>query len=131
MRSSAWAATRKTARSLPFAAGVVGRFGSGITAFLLRRWRNAGEDAATAEISRAEVWQWIRHGAKLANGRTVKAALCCAVLDEELRKLSAAAGDDGGNYEDAARLFCELIEAPHFVEFLTLPAYDLITANLG
>jgi malate synthase len=92
------------------------------------------EDAATAEISRAQIWQWIRHGAKLAGGRTVDAALCRTMLDEELQKLRAAAGAeayDGGRYEDAAKLFRELIEAPSFVEFLTVPAYDLITANLA
>jgi malate synthase len=92
------------------------------------------EDAATAEISRAQVWQWIRHGAKLADGRAVDAALCRAMLDEELQKLRAASGDeayDSGRFAEAAQLFRELIEAPHFVEFLTVPAYDLITANLG
>jgi malate synthase len=92
------------------------------------------EDAATAEISRAQVWQWIRHGARLADGRTVDAALCRVMLDEELQKLRAAAGDeayDSGRFKEAARLFRELIEAQRFVEFLTLPAYDLITANLG
>src|SRR6201993_3827507 len=47
------------------------------------------EDAATAEISRAQVWQWIRHGAKLADGRVVDVALCGALLDEELGKLRA------------------------------------------
>jgi malate synthase len=92
------------------------------------------EDAATAEISRAQVWQWIRHGARLADGRSVDAALCRAMLGEELEKLRAAAGDeayDRGRFAEAAELFRELIEAPRFVEFLTLPAYDLITADLG
>src|SRR6266404_1199462 len=65
---------------------------------------NLMEDAATAEISRAQIWQWIRHGAKLDDGRTVDAALCRAILDEELGKLRKAAGD-GGRYEDAANLF--------------------------
>ena len=92
------------------------------------------EDAATAEISRAQVWQWIRHRARLIDGRTVDAALCRAMLGEELEKLRAAAGDeayDSGRFAEAAELFRELIEAQHFVEFLTLPAYDLITADLG
>jgi len=90
------------------------------------------EDAATAEISRAQVWQWLRHGVKLDDGRTVDAALCRAVLDEELAKLREASGDEaylGGRYEDAAKLFRELIEARVFPEFLTLPAYELITAE--
>ncbi len=92
------------------------------------------EDAATAEISRAQVWQWIRHGAKLVDGRRVDTALCRAVLDEELAKLREAAGDrayEDGRYDDAARLFRELIEAPAFPEFLTLPAYDIIIAEGG
>ena len=92
------------------------------------------EDAATAEISRAQVWQWIRHGAKLGDGRRIDAALCRAVLDEELAKLREAAGDrayEDGRYDDAARLFRELIEAPAFPEFLTLPAYDIIIAEGG
>ena len=91
---------------------------------------NLMEDAATAEISRAQIWQWIRHGAKLEDGRVVDVALCRAVLDEELGKLRAVPGD-GTRYEDAANLFRELIEAEVFPEFLTLPAYDMITADIG
>jgi malate synthase len=89
---------------------------------------NLMEDAATAEISRAQIWQWIRHGATFDDGRTIDAALCCAVLDEELVKLRETA-TEGGRYEEAAKLFRELIEAPTFPEFLTLPAYDMITAE--
>jgi malate synthase len=90
------------------------------------------EDAATAEISRAQVWQWIRHGARLEDGREIDVGLCLAVLDEELGKLRQEAGEDAyrnGRYDDAARLFRELIEAPAFPEFLTVPAYDLIVAE--
>ena len=86
------------------------------------------EDAATAEISRAQVWQWIRHGARLEDGRIVDAALCRGLLDDELNSLREAAGN-GGRYDDAAKLFRELVEAPSFREFLTLPAYDMITAG--
>ena len=88
------------------------------------------EDAATAEISRAQVWQWIHHGAKLDDGRIIDTALCCAVLDEELAKLRESA-PEGGRYDTAAKLFRKLIEAPTFPEFLTLPAYDMITAGPG
>jgi malate synthase len=88
---------------------------------------NLMEDAATAEISRAQVWQWIRHAAKLAGGRTVDAALCRKMIDEELAKLSGVA--DGARYPDAANLFRELIEADNFPEFLTPPAYDTIVAD--
>ena len=87
------------------------------------------EDAATAEISRAQVWQWIRHKAKLADGRVIDTALCRRLLDEELAKLKAMVGDaayEGGRYQDAARIFAALIEAPRFPEWLTLPAYEQI-----
>jgi malate synthase len=93
---------------------------------------NLMEDAATAEISRAQVWQWIRHGARLDDGRAIDDGLCGALLDEELAKLRDAAGDAAyrdGRYEDAARLFCDLIKAPAFPEFLTVPAYDMIVAE--
>jgi len=85
------------------------------------------EDAATAEISRAQIWQWIRHQAKLADGRVIDRALCRKLLDEELRKLASLAGLDAyakGRYKDAAKIFDELIEAEHFPEFLTIPAYE-------
>ena len=88
------------------------------------------EDAATAEISRAQIWQWIRHGAKLDDGRMVDAVLCRTLLDEELEKLRATA-HGGSRYDDAAKLFRELIEAEVFPEFLTLPAYEMITAEVG
>ena len=74
---------------------------------------NLMEDAATAEISRAQLWRWIRHHARLEDGRTVDAALCSAMLDEELAKLREAARD-GGRYDDAADLFRQLVEAPSF-----------------
>jgi len=86
------------------------------------------EDAATAEISRAQVWQLIRHGGKLDDGRTVDTALCSAILDQELATLRDTAATDD-RFDDAASLFRELIEAPTFPEFLTLPAYDMIAAE--
>jgi malate synthase len=86
------------------------------------------EDAATAEISRAQVWQWW-HGARLEDGRTVDLALCRAVLAKELVKLRSAS-TGGDRYEDAAALFDELMAAPSFPDFLTLPAYERITAGL-
>ena len=93
---------------------------------------NLMEDAATAEISRAQVWQWIRHGARLEDGRPIDLALCQSLLNEELAKLRASdsgESSEGKRYEDAARLFRELIESPSFPEFLTLPAYDLIVSE--
>jgi malate synthase len=89
---------------------------------------NLMEDAATAEISRAQIWQWIHHRAQLQGGRTIDMTLCRAVLGEELAKLRETDRRQG-RYEDAAKLFEELIEAPVFPEFLTGPAYDMITAG--
>ncbi len=89
---------------------------------------NLMEDAATAEISRAQLWQWVRHGAQLADGRTIDLALCNAVLDEELAKLKAKAGEDS-RYDDAAAIFRDLIAAPRFPEWLTVPAYEKIVAE--
>jgi malate synthase len=86
---------------------------------------NLMEDAATAEISRAQIWQWIHHGARLEDGRAVDAELCSKLLAEELARLRETAVS--GLYEDAATLFRELIEGPTFPEFLTLPAYEMIT----
>ena len=88
---------------------------------------NLMEDAATAEISRSQVWQWERHKARLDDGRLIDAALCRTVLDEELASLKAAA-PAGDRYDDAGKLFRDLVEVPDFVEFLTLPAYEMITA---
>ncbi|MGH7124912.1 MAG: malate synthase A, partial [Stellaceae bacterium] len=93
---------------------------------------NLMEDAATAEISRAQIWQWIRHGATLADGRLVGRALCHEMLREELEKLHKSAGEEAyakGRFEDAAQIFRDLIDAPRFVEFLTLPAYEKIVAE--
>jgi malate synthase len=87
---------------------------------------NLMEDAATAEISRAQVWQWIRHGAQLDDGRTIDRALCRKLLAEELAKLRAPNGYRV--YGHAAELFAKLTEAPAFAEFLTVPAYEMITA---
>jgi malate synthase len=93
---------------------------------------NLMEDAATSEISRAQVWQWIRHKAKLSDGRTVDLDLCQKIMDEELAKLKALAGDeayDKGRYRDAAKMFSDLLAAPKFPDFLTLPAYEEIVAE--
>ena len=92
------------------------------------------EDAATAEISRAQVWQWIRHRARLQDGRTIDAALCHAILAEELRKIGEKIGEEAyrkGRFEAAAALLRELVDAPKFVEFLTLPAYARVVAEGG
>jgi malate synthase len=92
------------------------------------------EDAATAEISRTQVWQWIRHGARLDDDRTVDAALFRAIAAEELASISEQVGAeafDAGRYADAAALFDQLITAPELADFLTLPAYDQILTTTG
>jgi malate synthase len=89
---------------------------------------NLMEDAATAEISRAQVWQWIRHpDTALADGREITVELFQALLAEELAKIKAAVGAEwynAGKYERAAELFATLITSDSFVEFLTIPGYD-------
>jgi len=88
---------------------------------------NLMEDAATAEISRTQVWQWVRHGAQLADGRRVTPELVRATIAEELEKirgLLGAARYDGGRFELASRLFDQMMTGSEFAEFLTLVAYD-------
>jgi malate synthase len=89
---------------------------------------NLMEDAATAEISRAQVWQWIRHpAAALDDGRKITVELFRSILAEELAKIRAAIGEEwynAGKYERAAELFDSLTTNDVFVEFLTLPGYD-------
>jgi len=92
---------------------------------------NLMEDAATAEISRTQIWQWLRHGARLDDGRPVDAALVRALLASEMDGVRAeigAARYDGGCFADAVQLFERLLFSPGFEEFLTLPAYELLTA---
>lgn len=88
---------------------------------------NLMEDAATAEISRAQIWQWIKHpGGKLDDGRKVTAELFRAITREELDKLKAQVGDKqyaSGHYERAAALIDKVTTAPDFATFITLPAY--------
>jgi len=93
---------------------------------------NLMEDAATAEISRAQVWQWVRHGQTLQDGRPVTKELVREIVREENDKVKAAMGEEAyanGRYEDAAQLLIDLIDQPTFEEFLTLPAYERILAD--
>jgi len=90
---------------------------------------NLMEDAATAEISRSQVWQWIRSPkGKLDDGRKVTKAMVAAMIPEEVQKIRALLGPAyaEGRYDEAAKIFAELVANDTFVEFLTLPAYDLI-----
>ena len=93
---------------------------------------NLMEDAATAEISRAQVWQQVHHGAHLDDGRTVDKAMVRKTVDEEIEKMKKTLGAERfakGRFKEATKLFLELVEADSFPEFLTLPAYDWIVAN--
>ena len=87
---------------------------------------NLMEDAATAEISRAQVWQWIHHRQKLDDGRLVDLELCRKIIAEEL---AAAQATSGARYDAAAKLFDTLIAQDEFAEFLTLSAYDQLVAE--
>jgi malate synthase len=87
------------------------------------------EDAATAEIARAQVWAWVRHGATLDDGRPVTAELVRRVEAEELERIRGEVGDDDwfereGRPELCRRLFEQVALADELVEFLTLPAYE-------
>jgi malate synthase len=88
---------------------------------------NLMEDAATAEISRAQLWQWVHHGAVLVDGRPVTAAMVDGVIDEELAKARSAFGSERViAYERAASLLRDLIRSERFTDFLTLPAYEAV-----
>ncbi|HET8741677.1 MAG TPA: hypothetical protein VFM41_03590, partial [Gaiella sp.] len=78
---------------------------------------NLMEDAATAEISRSQIWQWLRHG-------KVRAEDVRRVTDEEVERL-------GAGYQDARALFEQVATHPDYVEFLTLPAYETLVATTG
>jgi malate synthase len=88
---------------------------------------NLMEDAATAEISRAQIWQWLQRGASLDDGQVVTPELFRQVLDEEMAALkSTLPGFETGRFAEAIDLFAQMSLAPDFEEFLTLPAYDIL-----
>src|ERR1700736_5822753 len=91
---------------------------------------NLMEDAATAEISRAQVWQWIRSPkGELDDGRKVTADLFRQILAEELQKIRTSVGEERfakGRYSEAAKLFSDLTTSDTYVDFLTLPGYELL-----
>ncbi|EFM18292.1 MULTISPECIES: malate synthase A [Pantoea] len=87
------------------------------------------EDAATAEIARTSIWQWIRHQQILNNGQQVTAELFLRWLNEELHLLQNALGEahfSAGRYDDAAQLMAQITTERELVSFLTLPGYRLI-----
>jgi malate synthase len=81
---------------------------------------NLMEDAATAEICRAQIWQWLRHGAILSNGRKVTPELVHEAIAEQKNRLP------GARMAEAAQIYEQMIADPDFTEFLTLVAYDYI-----
>ena len=87
---------------------------------------NLMEDAATAEISRSQLWQWIRHGAATESGEPITLPRCRAILSEERRKLEREGGD-AERLATAAELLDSMFSAEQFPEFLTLAAYQKLS----
>jgi malate synthase len=94
---------------------------------------NLMEDAATAEISRAQLWQWLHHSAIYDGDKVFSTAVYTRLRDEELEAIRRTIGDaafESGQYRQAVTLFNRLVTAPYLENFLTTPAYDiLLTTN--
>jgi malate synthase len=91
---------------------------------------NLMEDAATAEISRAQLWQWVHHHAVMDDGLPVTVKLVEQVISDELERAKTAVDAQRYSaYQRAADLMRELVKAPKFMDFLTLPAYDRVMAE--
>ena len=89
------------------------------------------EDAATAEISRAQIWQWLKHSTSLNDGRIVNIELFQSILEDEIKDLKQIIGKkqwEEGKYEKAVELFEKMSISPDCKEFLTLPAYEEIVS---
>ena len=87
------------------------------------------EDAATAEISRTQLWQWMRHGATLEDGRPVTRELIDSIVRSEMKRIEDELGSDvfaSGRFADAERLFTQVACDPELPEFLTLPSYTVL-----
>ena len=95
---------------------------------------NLMEDAATAEISRSQIWQWMRSPkGVLDDGRKVTKDMFRKMLPEELARVRRELGEEAwgaGRYEEAAKLFDEITTSDDYVEFLTLPGYEWLTREL-
>jgi malate synthase len=88
------------------------------------------EDAATAEICRSQIWQWLRHGARTAEGRAITPELFEQLLAEELGRIHREVGSartQSGVFPTATRLFTAMVTSDSFDEFMTLPAYELLS----
>jgi malate synthase len=86
---------------------------------------NLMEDAATAEICRAQVWQWIKHRSHLKDGRQVTAGMVKEIIHHRAAELAGKSGNDE-NLRQAAKVLEDLTTSPEFAEFLTLASYDLL-----
>jgi malate synthase len=90
---------------------------------------NLMEDAATAEISRTQIWQWVQHGVELDDGRAVTPELVRQVLDEETAKIRESVGEEvwqRGRPAETREIFDRVALAPELIEFLTIPAYSYL-----
>jgi malate synthase len=88
------------------------------------------EDAATAEICRSQIWQWLRHGARTAEGRAITPELFEQLLAEELGRIHREVGSartQSGVFPTATRLFTAMVTSDSFDEFMTVPAYELLS----
>lgn len=86
------------------------------------------EDAATAEISRAQLWQWLHHKSKLDDGRTFTLEMFQTMLQEEVDKLG---GVDNEAYKQAFDIVNDLVTSDEFTDFLTLPGYECLVGTIG
>jgi malate synthase len=87
------------------------------------------EDAATAEISRTQIWQWLHHGVRLQDGEEVTADLVRRLIDEETEKIRKEVGEEvwrRGRPAETRELFDRVSLSPDLIEFLTLPAYEYL-----
>jgi len=90
---------------------------------------NLMEDAATAEISRAQLWQWLHRGGRLADGRAITTEHYDSLLGEVIAKIESEVGPErysNGHFRTATHMFMDMVRSPHLDDFLTLPAYELL-----
>lgn len=95
---------------------------------------NLMEDAATAEICRAQIWQWLRHRARLVDGRLIDEALVRSLVEQEVVKLKDSLGQTHfgkGRFPEAVDIFLQVATPPDFIDFLTLPAYERVATVSG
>jgi malate synthase len=88
---------------------------------------NLMEDAATAEISRSQVWQWRHNDVELAGGERVTSELVEQMIEDEMTQIREDAGEEAfasGRWADARALYSEMALSEEYVDFLTLPAYE-------